>query len=66
MTANICEVCGKQFIKSCGHMYKMCYKSKTKSFCSYTCWNKVVKLKEDKEFDKLDKLYAKSDTRFAI
>jgi hypothetical protein len=66
MTANICEVCGKQFIKSCGHMYKMNYKSKTKSFCSYTCWNKVVKLKENKEFDKLDKIYAKSDTRINI
>jgi hypothetical protein len=47
-------------------MYKMNYKSKTKSFCSYTCWNKVVKLKENKEFDKLDKIYAKSDTRINI
>lgn len=66
MRANICDICGKQYIKAYGHMYKMSYRSKTKCFCSYTCWNKVMKLKENKNFDELDTIYSKSDTKVNI
>lgn len=66
MRATICEVCNKQFIKPVANTYKTHYKSKTKHFCSYKCWNYVLKLREDQKFEELDKLFEHSDKMMTL
>lgn len=39
-------MCGKEYIKQPGSIYKVPYKGQTNQCCSYTCYQKALKLKE--------------------
>lgn len=41
-----CQMCGKDFIKRPGSIYKICFAGKTHQFCSYTCYQQAKKVKE--------------------
>ena len=43
----ICAMCGKQYIKSPGSIYKVIYKGRINQCCSYSCYQKAKKLKEE-------------------
>ena len=42
----VCSMCGKEYIKQPGSIYKVPYKRQTNQCCSYTCYQKALKLKE--------------------
>lgn len=42
-----CAICGKQFIKAPGSIYKVMFAGKTNQCCSYTCYMKAKRIKED-------------------
>lgn len=50
----ICPSCGKNFIPAPLHIYKVREKE-TLVFCSYTCWDKYLTAKENK--NKFTKTY---------
>lgn len=43
----VCAMCGKNFIKHPRHIYKVPYKGQTNQCCSYTCYQKALKLREE-------------------
>lgn len=45
----ICPVCENTFIKPVSNTYKLKIKDKTFHYCSYTCYRKVQKEKEEKK-----------------
>ena len=42
-----CAICGKQYIKAPGSIYKVNFAGKTYQCCSYTCYNRAKAIKED-------------------
>lgn len=42
-----CAICGKQYIKIPGSIYKVNFAGKTYQCCTYSCYMKAKKLKED-------------------
>lgn len=42
-----CAMCGKQFIKQPGHMYKVEFAGKQNVCCSYTCYQNAKKVKAE-------------------
>lgn len=51
----VCAMCGKKFIKQVGHIYKVMYKGQTNQCCSYTCYQKALKLKEELHHENIKK-----------
>lgn len=43
----VCSMCGKQYIRQPGSIYKIVYKGKTNNCCSYSCYNKAKQIKEE-------------------
>lgn len=43
----VCSMCGKQYIKQPGSIYRVMYKGKTNNCCSYSCYNKAKQIKEE-------------------
>lgn len=43
----VCSMCGKQYIRQPGSIYKIIYKGKTNNCCSYSCYNKAKSIKEE-------------------
>ena len=43
----VCAMCGNKFIKRPDHIYKVKYKGQTNQCCSYSCYQKAKKLKEE-------------------
>lgn len=41
-----CSMCGKEFIRQPGSIYKLHFAGKMHHFCCYTCWMKGKKVKE--------------------
>ena len=41
-----CAICGKQFIKAPGSIYKVKFAGKTYHCCTYTCYVEAKRLKE--------------------
>lgn len=39
-------MCGKEYIKQPGSIYKVIYKDRINQCCSYSCYQKAKKLKE--------------------
>lgn len=35
-----CPICGKEFLYNSQSIYKISVGSRTKAYCSYTCWRK--------------------------
>lgn len=56
--ACICDVCGKIHRRELGNMYRLKVRGVTYHFCGYTCYNKVLTLKEQRKYDKIDQLLA--------
>lgn len=42
-----CAICGKQYIKAPGSIYKVNFAGKTYQCCTYSCYMKAKRLKED-------------------
>lgn len=42
----VCSMCGKDYIKAPGSIYKVMYKGRVNQCCSYTCYQKALKVKE--------------------
>ena len=42
-----CAICGKQFVKAPLSIYKVTYNGRINQCCSYSCYQKAKKLKED-------------------
>ena len=42
----VCSMCGKDYIKAPGSIYKVTYKGRINQCCSYTCYQKALKVKE--------------------
>ena len=42
-----CAICGKQYIKPPGSIYKVKFAGKIYQCCSYSCYMRAKKLKED-------------------
>ena len=42
-----CPMCGQRFIPLPGSIYKLQFASKTYKFCSYTCYHRAQKVKEN-------------------
>lgn len=42
----VCSMCGKEYIKQPGSIYKVIYKDRINQCCSYSCYQKAKKLKE--------------------
>lgn len=53
----ICDCCGKDHLHPIDSIYKLKYKGKTKYFCSYNCYVKIQKLKENKQNEEIDKIF---------
>lgn len=51
----ICSMCGKQFIRRPGSIYKVVYEGRLNRCCSYTCYQKALKLKEELHNEKIKK-----------
>ena len=43
----VCSMCGKYYIKQPGSIYKVTYKGRINQCCSYSCYRKALKLKEE-------------------
>ena len=43
----VCAMCGKQYIRHPGSIYKVKYEGRINQCCSYTCYQKALKLKEE-------------------
>lgn len=57
MVEKYCDCCGRYYVESRASIYRLKYKGKTKAFCSYTCYVKLQKLKEDKKYEEIDKIF---------
>lgn len=42
-----CSICGKEYIKAPGSIYKLKFAGKIHNFCTYTCYMKAKRLKEN-------------------
>lgn len=54
-----CDVCGKIHYRRPGTIYKLKVDRKTRFFCGYNCYNKVLKLLEDKDYEEIHKIFDK-------
>lgn len=43
----VCAMCGRDYIKRPGSIYKVIYKGRVNQCCSYSCYQKAKKLKEE-------------------
>lgn len=43
----VCAMCGKQFIRQPGSIYNVKYRGRMNRCCSYTCYQKALKVKEE-------------------
>lgn len=43
----VCSMCGKQYIKQPGSIYKVKFKGRVNNCCSYSCYRKAQQIKED-------------------
>lgn len=56
----ICAMCGKEFIKQPGSIYHVEYKGRINQCCSYTCYQKAIRVKEKLRYEaKQEKEFAK-------
>ena len=55
-----CSLCKNRYIESHGSIYKLSVrvngKPKNLRFCSYTCYRKIQVLKENKDYEEIDKI----------
>lgn len=54
-----CDMCGKQYIRSPGSIYKLNFASKRYNFCSYSCYMNAVKCKEMVQENQTEVFYTK-------
>lgn len=54
-----CDMCGKQYIRSPGSIYKLNFASKRYNFCSYSCYMSAIKCKETIQENQTEVFYAK-------
>lgn len=47
----VCSMCGKKFIKPAENLYKVNYCGRVNQCCSYTCYQKALRLKEELKND---------------
>lgn len=57
-----CALCNSRYIRSRGSIYKLNVrvhgKQKNLQFCSYTCYRKIQVLKENKDYEEIDKIFS--------
>ena len=54
-----CQMCGKEFIKRPGSIYKCSFAGKTHQFCSYTCYQQAKKVKEQVQASSHEIIYSR-------
>ena len=55
----VCQMCGKDFIRQPGSIYKFKFAGKTYNFCSYKCYREGVKCKEKTRATTFESTYIK-------
>ena len=43
----VCAMCGRDYIKPPGSIYKVTYKGQINNCCSYSCYQKALKVKDE-------------------
>ena len=54
-----CQMCGKEFIKRPGSIYKCSFAGRIHQFCSYTCYQQAKKVKESVQASSHESTYYK-------
>lgn len=54
-----CDMCGKQYIRRPGSIYKIDFASKRYNFCCYSCYTKAINCKEAVQANQSESFYAK-------
>lgn len=54
-----CDMCGRQYIRNPGSIYKLNFASKRYNFCSYSCYMNAIKCKEMVQANQSESFYAK-------
>ena len=52
----ICCCCGDPYLENKMSVYKLTVKGKLYRFCSYSCYRKIQTLREDKQYEEIDKI----------
>lgn len=51
-----CACCGNRYIVNHQSIYKLSINGHVKRFCSYGCYHKIQKLREERKYDDIDSI----------